>query len=232
MRSGLLSSIKQLVVPQGEAPRTIKTGPFRGLRMNLSLTTQSQIYAGLFEREVYAQLRRLSEGLKTAVDIGAACGEYTLYFLARTTARRIFAFEPSAEGRARLKENLSLNSLGNDSRLELSARFVTSADNEESCSLDALLPSVELPCLIKMDIDGGEVAVLEGAKEVMRLPRVRWLIETHSPWLESRCISLLELNGYETRIIRNAWWRWVIPEQRPIEQNRWLVAGKRSDVQL
>lgn len=232
MKSGLLSSIKQLVVPQGEAPRTIKTGPFRGLRMNLTLASQSQIYVGLFEREVYAPLKRLSEDLNTAIDIGAACGEYTLYFLARTSAKRIFAFEPSVAGRTKLMQNLSLNALAHDSRLEISARFVAAADNEENCSLDSLLPMMALPCLIKMDIDGGEVTVLEGAKEVMQLPKVRWLIETHSASLESGCISLLEKNGYDTRIIRNAWWRCFIPEQRPIDQNRWLVASKRRDVQL
>ena len=34
----------------------------------------------------------------------------------------------------------------------------------------------------------------------------------------------LERNGFRVRIVPNAWWRVVLPEQRPVELNRWLVA--------
>jgi hypothetical protein len=232
MRSGLVSNLKQFVVPRGEEPRSIKTGLFKGLNMSLDLTSQSQIYLGLFEREIYAGVRKLSAGISSAIDIGAACGEYTLYFLTRTEATRILVFEPSEEARAKLLLNLKLNKFANDSRLKIFYKFVGSTDSESSCSLNSLLPLIAMPCLIKMDIDGGEVAVLEGAQMLFQLPQVRWVIETHSPQLERDCISILRRAGYDAKIIPNAWWRLFVPEQRPIEQNRWLFATKRTDVRL
>src|SRR5207302_6147251 len=63
MRSGVLSNIKRLVVPPGETVRAIRGGPFRGLKMNLALASQTQIYLGLFEREVYSRLGVLSAGI-------------------------------------------------------------------------------------------------------------------------------------------------------------------------
>lgn len=232
MRSGVLSSIKQLLVLEGETPRTIKTGPFRGLKMNLDLASQTQLYLGLFEREVYTALTRLSSGVSSAVDIGIAHGEYTLYFLARTQAAKVFGFEPSEEGRAKLLANLELNDLAHDARLSISAKFVATDSSESACNLDSLLSSITLPCLIKMDVDGGEAAVLSGARGLLQLPRVRWLIETHSAQLEQNCISTLTQSGYETRIIPNAWWRFFLPDQRPGEHNRWLIASKRADIHL
>ncbi|MDH3446425.1 MAG: FkbM family methyltransferase, partial [Deltaproteobacteria bacterium] len=225
--SGILSGLKNIIVPRGEAPRAIKAGPFRGLRMNLDLVSQFQIYLGLFEREVHAKFRMLSANIATAIDIGAAQGEYTLYFLAKTRAAKILAFEPSKVSRAELLSNLKLNGLASDSRLNICGQLVGPQDDGNMCSLDSLLPLIEFPCLIKMDIDGGEAEVLRGAQKLLLKPQVRWLIETHSPELERNSISLLEKFGYETEIIENAWWRFFIPEQRPIEQNRWLIASKQ-----
>lgn len=38
------------------------------------------------------------------------------------------------------------------------------------------------------------------------------IIETHSKALESGCIQFLEGLGYQTRIIKNVWYRMIIPE--------------------
>jgi hypothetical protein len=40
-------------------------------------------------------------------------------------------------------------------------------------------------------------------------------------------MEFLERLGYTCRVIKNAWWRLLIPEQRPIEHNRWFIAEKR-----
>ena len=77
-----------------------------------------------------------------------------------------------------------------------------------------------------MDVDGAEAEILKGATALNRMAGVRWLIETHSKDLERECVKQLEAAGFENRIIRNAWWRVVIPELRPIEHNRWLAAWK------
>ena len=221
-----LSRLKSLMVPAGRRPRRIAFGPFRGITMALSLQHQSQIYLGLFEREVHTWLERLSRGIHTAIDIGADSGEYTLFFLTRTEAEKVWAFEPNPESLPLLKENLQLNSVGQSSRLEVSTAMVGDCDGAGKTTLDSLAGSMQLPCFIKMDVDGVEAEILRGAAKLNALDGVRWLIETHSAELERQCVASLRTAGFETTIIRNAWWRAVIPELRPIEHNRWLAAWK------
>ena len=221
-----LSWVKNLVVPEGQEPRQIAFGPFKGITMELSFRHQTQIYLGLFEREIHGWLKRLSKEIHTAIDIGADRGEYTLFFLMRTKAARVLAFEPSPESLSLLHENLKLNSLADSRRLEISPAMVGDSDGASSIRLDSLIESIQLPCFIKMDVDGAEAEILKGATALNRMGGVRWLIETHSIELERECVKQLEAAGFETRIIPNAWWRVVIPELRPIEHNRWLAAWK------
>lgn len=226
-RMQLLRSVKQRIVPAGAAPRTIQSGPFRGIRMELDLRGQTQVYLGLFEREVHPWVKELSRGIQTAVDIGSAQGEYLLYYLSRTPARRVLGFEPDSACWPALERNLALNGLANDPRLTIDRRFVSREDTPHTVSLDSLAGVVEGPCLIKMDVDGGEVHVLDGAARMMDLPDVRWIVETHSVTLEAECIRRFEAAGYQARIIPPAWWRTILPEHRPGPQNRWLAATRR-----
>jgi hypothetical protein len=50
------------------------------------------------------------------------------------------------------------------------------------------------------------------------------LVETYSSEPERHCVNFLEEVGYTCRIIKDAWWRSLIPQQRPREHNRWLFA--------
>jgi predicted RNA methylase len=221
-----LSWVKNLVVPEGRKARRIVFGPFQGITMELSLRDQTQIYLGLFEREIHGWLERLSSGIQTAIDIGADHGEYTLFFLMRTKATRVLAFEPNPESLPLLQENLKLNSVVEANRLEISTAMVGDSDGASKVRLDSLVGSIQLPCFVKMDVDGAEAEILKGASLLNGLGGVRWLIETHSRDLERECVEQLKAAGFETRIIRNAWWRVLIPELRPVEQNRWLAAWK------
>jgi hypothetical protein len=228
VRLRLLSRLKSPFVSSEPRPRRIPTGPLKGIVMNLSLKTQSQIYFGLFEREVHRWLRSLSTGIGTAIDIGAAYGEYTLFFLKKTPATRVYAFEPDEAVLPRLYENLKLNDLADSGRLVVSCKFVGTCNSQRELTLDSLQDSLRYPCLIKMDVDGAEAAILGGAKAINGLPRVRWLIETHSSELERDCARILTEAGFEIRIIPNAWWRMLLPEHRPSEHNRWLAAFKEE----
>lgn len=225
-KPGILSRVTSLVAPSDRLPRSIKAGAFRGIRMQIDLSCQKQLYAGLFEQEVNGWLRRLSSDINTAIDIGAAEGEYTLYFLAKTQAQKVFAFEPLEAERDTLMANLELNSLADDPRLVLSPKFVSSHDNDGECTLDSLVGLISPPCLVKVDVDGAEVDVLQGAREFLRMHQLYWIIETHSPRLENQCMSILTSSGFHTLVVPNAWWRIMAPELRPVEQNRWLVAMK------
>jgi hypothetical protein len=221
----LVSYLKNAIVEPRPKARKIVTGAFKGIVMNLSLRTQTQLYLGLFERETYPWLSRLSDGIETAIDIGIGYGEYTLYFLMKTRAKLI-AFEPDERLLPSLLANLELNGQAQSSRLELVRKFVASSQNEKSVSLDGFLSAISSPCLIKMDVDGAEEDILSGAKEINSLHGIRWLIETHSSDLEIACQKILKASGFDTAIVPNASWRIFFPEERPVKQNRWLAAWK------
>jgi ribosomal protein L11 methylase PrmA len=197
--------------------------------MGLSLRSQTQVYLGLFEKETHPWLNRLSKGISTAIDIGVAQGEYTIYFLTKTEATKVFAFEPDVSCIPFLQENCELNGVDQSDRLEISTRFVGVSDTEQEIRLDSLAESVHAPCLVKMDVDGAEEQILKGAKLFNSLPGVRWLIETHSKELEVACEKILTAAGFQTRIVPNAWWRIFVPELRPGGQNRWLAAWKSEE---
>ena len=163
----LLSSVKQKLVPAGIAPRVIQSGPFRGLKMELNLRGQTQVYLGLFEREVHPWVTELSQGIHTAIDIGSAQGEYLLYFLSRTPAKQVLGFEPDEACWPALRRNLALNALTDDPRLSLSNQFISASNDHRHVSLDALLLRIGGPCLIKMDVDGIEHLILRGGASVL-----------------------------------------------------------------
>jgi hypothetical protein len=221
-----LSFIKQKFVSNEWAARTIVAGPFRGIRMNLNLTHQTQLYLGLFERETHPWLKRLSKGIATGIDIGAADGEYTLFLLKNTRALKIYTFEPDPIMVSRLKSNLRLNHGLELEHLQISTKFVGRSNSGDTACLDSLAEDIRCPCLIKVDVDGAEAEILAGASATKAMPDVRWLIETHSEKLERDCVKSLQSAGFKIEIIPNAWWRAILPEQRPIPHNRWLVAWK------
>ena len=183
------------------------------------------MYVGLFERETYPWLRKLSRNAKTAIDIGAAHGEYTIYFLKKTEAVTVLSFEPEESLMDSLKENLRLNGEEASKRLALSTSFVGRENTGTHVCLDSFVNRIRGVCIIKLDVDGYEEDVIRGARVLNTLPDVRWLIETHSASLEHSCASYLQSAGFHTEIIPNAWWRCIVPELRPIH-NRWLAAWK------
>jgi predicted RNA methylase len=224
--ASLVSVLKGRLVAPGARPRRVRMGMLRGLRMQLDLRHQTQLYLGLYEHELHRWLRDFSLGAVTALDIGAADGAYTLYFLTRTPASRVLAFEPDPVAREHLLANLRLNSVERDPRVEVSACRIAGAVGDGAVCLDALMGVIEPPAVVKVDVEGAELSVLDGASALLRRGGVSWIIETHSADLERDCIQVLEGCGLPVRVIAPAWWRMVVPETRPIAHNRWLVAGE------
>jgi hypothetical protein len=218
-----IRTLKHWLVQHGRRPRVIRFGEFRGLRMWLDPGTQTQVWLGLFEREVQPWLHRLSRQVRTAVDVGAAEGEYTLYFLARTRADQVIAVEPLMGSRQQLQANLALNSLDGTARLTVIAEAIGTPAWRRPIGLAELLREKARPCLVKIDVDGSELDILESAGDLITDPAVRWLIETHSEALEQGCARLFERAGRRGQVVRNAYWRRWIPEQRDLPVNRWFV---------
>jgi hypothetical protein len=230
MRTGQLEShglkyhLKRSLFPSGLAPRMIRSGLLAGLTVELDFAHHTQRWLGLQERELYGWFRRLSGGIRTALDVGASDGMYTLYFLAKTPAERVFAFEPSVDCVRQLNSNLALNGLDENPRLEIVPKSVGAAANGQQATLDSFAERINQPCLVKVDIDGGEVSLLEGAQTLLHSSETRWIIEVHSNALQAKCLEILQAANYSTLVVRNAWWRHFLPELRPGELNQWIIA--------
>lgn len=227
MGRGLFSLVKSTLVPTGRRPWTVRFGLLRGLTLPLDLQDQLQIYLGTWEREHYEWTHRLSRGIATYVDVGAKRGLMTAYGVARTDATRVLAFEPASRFHKHIRESAETNVREEHApEVSVHGRFVSNKDDESHITLNQFREEIEYPCFLKIDVDGGEKDVLEGAKQLLEKGDVRILLETHSEELENGCQDTLSALGFETHVIDNAWWRFFLPERRPTTHNRWLVAYK------
>ena len=227
-KHGLKHHLKRSLFPAGLAPRVIHFGLLAGLKMELDFAHNTQRWLGLQERELCQWFPHLSKGIRTAIDVGANDGMYTLYFLAKTPAQKVLAFEPSAESLDELRANLALNGLAENSRLEIVPKYVGATADGQIVTLDSFAECVQPPCLLKVDIDGGEVSLLEGARGLLSCIEMRWIIEVHSKELQEKCSEILRAANYHVVVVRNAWWRHVLPELRPGELNQWIIALPRT----
>src|SRR5439155_1631253 len=90
----------------------------------------------------------------------------------------------------------------NDPRLMFFGLYVGSTNDAEHCTLESFSDTIVYPCLVKIDVDGGERDVLMGARALLKQRKARWIIETHSRELEDECRSILHTAGFTTVIVR------------------------------
>jgi FkbM family methyltransferase len=128
--------------------------------------------------------RIASLGVKAFVDVGAHVGYYTVRMAKRCD--KVIAFEPNPENRAKLQRNVELNRLKNvviypyavgegryKSRLYLAYASSTLLEGygggRSSVEVDVvpLDEVVERADVIKLDVEGYEARVIEGAKNVI-----------------------------------------------------------------
>lgn len=223
-RVSIVNRIKSLVVPHGEKPRRLVSGPGKGLVMNLDLTFQTRLWLGLYETELNDTLRQLCQPGTKAFDIGGQFG-YDALILAKLTGAEVVTVDCEDFSIAAMKANIALNP-GMDRLVQPRQAFIaqTSDSATRHLSIDDLAAETFTPGLMKIDIEGGEVDALHGAAAVLRDAKPFLLIEVHTMALEEECVSILHGLGYQTRLIDQ---RKILADHRPIEHNRWLVAQAR-----
>ena len=224
--ASLKQQLKRMLLPEAQGVRRIPMGLARRLSMRLNLHNQLQRYLGLYEREIASHVRCGLASARSAIDVGANDGYYTLVFLA-APLERVIACEPG-EVALSLLENAALNGHSTGALLQVERRLV--GRGEGGVRLGELIDSLPRPVFIKMDIDGGEADALASAEGAAGLAETSWVVETHSIALERDCEDWFVRHGFKTKIVDHAWWRMVIPELRPTEQNRWLVAKPQTVV--
>jgi FkbM family methyltransferase len=171
-------------------------------------------FFGTYEPEVRAALSRLQPG-EVAVDIGANVGWHTLLMAARVGPRgHVYAFEPNPSTRGRLRAAVEANALAQvsvDPRAVADSPQPRAFEAPDAGHVwdgtgrltgDAGPAGVEVPCttldeftaerrlatltLVKIDVEGWELAVLRGARRVLTTLRPRIIFE-FDPAYVSRC---------------------------------------------
>lgn len=201
-------------------PRRIYLGLYRGLVLWIDPSSEMLFYLGIYERETYWWLIKEGSQAQSGIDVGAGHGELTLWLLQQPKMRNVYAFEPDRSRWPIFNANLAANPQKPEIHLKLSQGFF---QKREAIKIIEEAPE---PILLKIDIDGGELSLLQELNEQIKGKDIRFLLEVHSEDLNKGCKALLEEAGYRVTQISKAWWRKIIPEQRPSLFNQWLVAKR------
>lgn len=178
----------------------VLSGLNRGRRWRVGSSIHG-CWLGIYETEKQQCMARLVKPGMAAWDIGANAGFYTLA-LSRLTGPDgcVHAFEPLPENAASVREHLKLNDCTNANLHQLAlsdrngeATFLIRDSNAMGClsetgdlcvqtaAIDTLIDSGELPVpdVVKMDVEGAEGRVLEGARRLLEMRRTIWIIALH-----------------------------------------------------
>jgi FkbM family methyltransferase len=217
----LLGSLLRL--PLRLIPRStvvpILQGPLRGKRWIVG-SGISRLWLGSYEPEKMQLAASLLHQGDFAFDIGANAGIYSLLFSDRVgPSGRVVAFEPSLTNIGYLRRHMALNDATNVSLVPAAVSRQTGKamiDLGSDSSTGQISPDGALqidtitlddfvaeencrPSLIKVDVEGAEVEVLEGASATLRDVAPLLLIATHSATLKAACTEFLEHHKYEVR---------------------------------
>ncbi len=147
----------------------------------------------------------------TIVDIGAQGGDYTLLCAVYYGVKQVHSFEPLSANFELLKRNIDQNNagqveahqcaIGSSDRIEniyWAGNMMCKSEkvNFENVSIRRLDSFHTEPTILKIDVEGFELDVLDGAKETINRCRPKIILEVHSKELKLRCISILNSFGY------------------------------------
>lgn len=145
-------------------------------------------------------------------DVGSQYGDFALLCSIYFKSARVICFEPYSENFNILEKNINLNSCTNISingcavgKKEGISRIYLSGDmgtkngsgkfeDVKVVKLDSFIQ--EKVTLLKIDAEGFELDVLEGAVETLKTQKPRIILETHSIELKKKCLSFLSNYGY------------------------------------
>ena len=149
------------------------------------------------------------------VDIGAHTGDWTVYCAKALKVKDIHAFEPLNENifwankiiQANGCKNVKLYDIAlSDKDGEADMFYEGTMLSKEQYSNNegkqrikfSTLDSFDLKCnILKIDVEGFELNVLEGSIQTIRKNKPKIIIETHTKVLQKQCHSFLSNEGYK-----------------------------------
>jgi FkbM family methyltransferase len=213
----------------------IRSGPLQGKRWVLA--SGSRFVRGTYEPETCRAFERFVRPGHVVFDIGGHVGYFTVLSSQLTgSTGRVFTFEPLPTNLQYLRRHIQLNDCTNVSVMELcigdqsgTAYFDdshgTGVGHLSSSgklqvrvrSLDEMIAADELPIpdVVKIDVEGAEMLVLEGAKSVLGAHHPVLILSTHSAELDRLCRERLARHGYACETIEPGTLLATVPSHLP-----------------
>jgi FkbM family methyltransferase len=176
-----------------------------------------RVLLGTYEPEQTAQFRRRLRPGHTLFDVGAHVGYYSMLGASLVgSAGRVHAFEPQPRNAGYLRGHLALNRFSNVTVTETAisdrpgtASFApgtgsgtgrlsgSGGEEVKTTTLDHYTRETGAePDVMKIDVEGAEVAVLEGARHLLEARRPVIFLSTHGDAVRQRCLEILARAGY------------------------------------
>jgi len=209
-------------IPSGLKVAVVR-GPLQGKRWIVGSSIHA-CWCGTYEPQESKLMKQMLQPGSVFFDIGAQAGYHTMYASSLVgPSGRVFAFEPAPGNLVHLKQHLLMNRLTNTFVIEAAvsgANGVSHFDCADSVvaghlsstgalevrtiGLDQEIDAGALPepDYIKIDAEGAELNILEGARKMLRRRHPTISLETHQ-WLpefatiRDDCKRLLVELGYQ-----------------------------------
>ncbi len=215
--------LARTLVPSGQIRWiTVPDGLNQGLEMQVDPRTEVGYLRGDHEPWIQDLLSEWLSYGEAFLDVGSHIGFFTMAASRLVgDGGTVIAVEPDKTTFRRLGMHISRNALGNVRLVAAAASAtagtvgfessvgadggvrgsVTSDPEDASYSVDAtsidVLTRESTPAVVKIDVEGAEVAALAGATELLGTRASRWIVEVHSASLREEVRRVFVTAGYE-----------------------------------
>ncbi len=215
----------------------IQSGPMTGLKLAVSEHISHAHVSGSYEIATQSAIDSILKPNFVCYDLGASIGYLSLLMASRT--KQVFAFEPAPHAQAEIRKHLAANNLTNveivpspvsdcERTVEFSltdnaygSRITTTATEWPSLklqtlTLDDFVSNHPFPDFLKMDVEGEEGRVFEGARSILKERRTSFCCELHSREAALHVETILHEYGYKIETL----------ERQPFVVGEHITAGE------
>ncbi len=199
----------------------IRSGPLEGRKWKAS--SGIRFIKGTYEPKNVEAIQKTVREDDIAYDVGAHVGYFSVLMGDIVgSGGKVIAFEPRGLNLGYLQKHVSVNNCDNvkivskavgdhsghaklETRTGSGTGYISDTGDEdvEITSIDELVESGALPAptFLKIDVEGGEMAVLRGARKVIERQRPRMILATHGDEIDAECRALLREWNYDMQDI-------------------------------
>ncbi len=199
----------------------IRSGPLEGRKWKAS--SGIRFIKGTYEPKNVEAIQKTVREDDIAYDVGAHVGYFSVLMGDIVgSGGQVIAFEPRGLNLGYLQRHVSVNNCDNikivskalgdhsgharlETRTGSGTGYISDSGDEavEITSIDELVESGALPppTFLKIDVEGGEMAVLRGARKVIATQRPRMILATHGDEIDAECRALLREWNYDMQDI-------------------------------